>query len=305
VVPKQRAVVEAPEKCMTWILLGSSGQLGKSLQQVLTEQGMQFHCCSHADVEITNIDSVRDAVSSVNPSVVVNLAAWTNVDSAESKYSEAFSVNAFGAENVAKVAAERGLPLIHISTDYVFDGLRTTPYRTTDSTNPLSVYGKSKNQGEILVRQAHPNGSWIVRTAWLYSPFGKNFAKAIIRKALLQEDISVVNDVFGQPTSARALAEQLVLMVSKNIPRGIYHGTNSGQASWFDFAEALTQSMNLSTPIAPLHSSELPSIAPRPSYSVLDHSEWISVGMDPMPAWQESLEEVLPGLITSVQESMS
>ena len=290
---------------MTWILLGSSGQLGKSLQQVLTEQGMQFHCCSHADVEITNIDSVRDAVSSVNPSVVVNLAAWTNVDSAESKYSEAFSVNAFGAENVAKVAAERGLPLIHISTDYVFDGLRTTPYRTTDSTNPLSVYGKSKNQGEILVRQAHPNGSWIVRTAWLYSPFGKNFAKAIIRKALLQEDISVVNDVFGQPTSARALAEQLVLMVSKNIPRGIYHGTNSGQASWFDFAEALTQSMNLSTPIAPLHSSELPSIAPRPSYSVLDHSEWISVGMDPMPAWQESLEEVLPGLITSVQESMS
>ncbi len=304
-VPKQRAVVETSEKCMTWLLLGSNGQLGKSLQQVLTEQNMQFHCCSHADVDITSIESVRDAINSVKPTVIVNLAAWTNVDGAESQHSEAFSVNAFGAENVAKVAAELSLPLIHISTDYVFDGTQTTPYRTTDGTNPLSVYGKTKAQGEMLVRQAHPDGSWIVRTAWLYSPFGKNFAKAIIRKALLQEDMSVVNDVLGQPTSAIALSRQLLLLVSENLPAGTYHGTNSGSATWCDFANALTQTMSLEKPIKAVTSDAFPTIAPRPSYSVLDHTEWLAAGVHHMPPWEDSLMEILPDLIAVVQEDLT
>jgi dTDP-4-dehydrorhamnose reductase len=228
------------------------------------------------------------------------MAAWTDVDGAESHPDEALLVNATGAENVARVAAKYGIPLVHVSTDYVFDGTQTTPYKTDDAVNPLSVYGTTKLQGELLVQAAHPDGSWIVRTAWLYSQYGKNFARTIARKALAEENLSVVNDSFGQPTSALAVAHQIVALVSTNPPAGIFHATNAGSATWYEFADAIVGPITNQTTVTPVSSTEFPTVAVRPKYSVLDHTRWSACGIADMPHWRDSLKEIHSTVVDSV-----
>ena len=301
-VQKERRVVEATKNKMTWLLLGSNGQLGRCLQDVLTELNISFVASTREDVDITNIDSVQRSLVSVHPSVVVNMAAWTDVDGAESHIDEAFLVNAFGAENVAKAAALIDVPLVHISTDYVFDGDKTAPYLTTDLTNPLSVYGRSKLKGEQLVWTAHPAGTWIVRTAWLYSQYGKNFARTIARKGLTGANLSVVNDSFGQPTSAIALAKQIVALVQTSPPPGTFHGTSSGRATWFDFAQSILEPLEMKGVLTPVASDAFPTVAPRPQYSVLDHSDWSTHGIPNMAHWKDSLSDVLPIILNSVKD---
>ena len=296
-------MVGSTEGTVTWLLLGASGQLGLCLQQVLTSEDIPFVACAHAEVDITKIEMIKDAVVRSSPSVVVNLAAWTDVDGAEGHREESFLINAKGAENVALVAADAGIPLVHISTDYVFDGMKRTPYLVTDATNPLSAYGATKLEGERLVQRMHPNGSWIVRTAWLYSPYGKNFARTIARKGLAGDNLSVVHDSFGQPTSAMALAHQLVQLVRTNPPAGIFHGTNKGTATWCEFAEAIVEPIVERGTIAPVSSTAFPTTATRPQYSVLDHSEWNVHGMSGMPHWKDSLRDIHDAIIDSVRDS--
>ena len=294
--------MEATEVTVTWLLLGANGQLGQSLQDVLTASGLEFVAAGRSDADITDIASVENCVKNATPSVIVNMAAWTDVDGAESHRDEAFLVNATGAENVAKIAAKYEIPLVHISTDYVFDGTQTTPYKTDDATNPLSTYGASKLQGELLVQAAHPHGSWIVRTAWLYSQYGKNFARTIARKGLAGDNLSVVNDSFGQPTSALALARQIVALVAAHPHAGVFHGTNAGKATWHEFASAIVDPIANHGSLTPVSSSVFPTVAIRPTYSVLDHTEWSACGIANMPHWRHSLEEIHSVIFDSVKE---
>jgi dTDP-4-dehydrorhamnose reductase len=293
-------VVETTEVAVTWLLLGADGQLGRSLQDVLTAAEISFIAAGRSDVNITNITSIETAVKRIAPTVLVNMAAWTDVDGAESHPDEALLVNATGAENVARVAAKYGIPLVHISTDYVFDGTQTTPYKTDDAVNPLSVYGTTKLQGEQLVQAAHPDSSWIVRTAWLYSQYGKNFARTIARKALAEENLSVVNDSFGQPTSALAVARQIVALVSTNPPAGIFHATNAGSATWYEFADAIVGPITDQITVTPVSSTAFPTMAVRPKYSVLDHTRWSACGIADMPHWRDSLKEIHSAVVDSV-----
>ena len=294
--------MEATEVTVTWLLLGAHGQLGRSLQDVLSASKIEFVAAGRADADITDIASIENRVKSTTPSVMVNMAAWTDVDGAESHRDEAFLVNATGSENVAKIAAKYDIPLVHISTDYVFDGTQTTPYKTDDTTNPLSVYGASKLQGELLVQAAHPHGSWIVRTAWLYSQYGKNFSRTIARKGLAGDNLSVVNDSFGQPTSALALARQIEALVAAHPPACIFHGTNAGKATWFEFASAIVDPIANHGSVTPVSSSAFPIVAARPTYSVLDHAEWTACGIADMPHWRDSLEEIHSAIFDSVKE---
>ena len=295
-------MVEATEVTVTWLLLGANGQLGRSLQDVLTASRHEFVAAGRSDADITDIASVENCVKNATPSVIVNMAAWTDVDGAESHRDEAFLVNAIGAENVAKIAAKYEIPLVHISTDYVFDGTQTSPYKTDDATNPLSVYGASKLQGELLVRAAHSSGAWIIRTAWLYSQYGKNFARTITRKGLAGDNLSVVNDSFGQPTSALALARQIVALVAAHPPAGVFHGTNAGKATWYEFASAIVDPITNHGSVTPVSSSVFPTVAIRPAYSVLDHTEWSACGIVDMPHWRDSLEEIHSAIFDSVKE---
>ena len=293
-------MVETTEVAVTWLLLGADGQLGRSLQDVLATAGLSYVAAGRSDVDITNITSIETAVKRIAPTVLVNMAAWTDVDGAESHPDEALLINATGAENVAKVAAKYGIPLVHVSTDYVFDGTQTTPYKTDDAVNPLSVYGTTKLQGEQLVQAAHPDGSWIVRTAWLYSQYGKNFARTIARKALAEENLSVVNDSFGQPTSALAVARQIVALVSTNPPAGIFHATNAGSATWYEFADAIVGPITNQATVTPVSSTAFPTVAVRPKYSVLDHTRWSACGITDMPHWRDSLKEIHSAVVNSV-----
>ena len=295
-------MVETTEAAVTWLLLGADGQLGRSLQDVLSASGIEFVAAGRAVADITDIASVESCVKNMTPSVIINMAAWTDVDGAESHRDEAFLVNATGAENVAKMAAADAIPLVHISTDYVFNGTQTTPYKVDDATNPLSVYGASKLKGELLVQAAHPQGSWIVRTAWLYSQYGKNFARTVARKGLAGDNLSVVNDSFGQPTSALALARQIVALVLAHPPAGIFHGTNAGKATWFEFASAIVDPIPYHGSVTPVSSSAFPTVAVRPTYSVLDHTEWATHRISGMPHWIDSLQEIRGDIFDSVKE---
>lgn len=288
---------------MTWLLLGANGQLGLSLQDVLTHSEISFVAAGREEVDITDIININDYVTKIHPSVIVNMAAWTDVEAAESHSEEVFRINAEGAENVAKVASSFGCPLVHISTDYIFDGRKNTPYKVGDETNPLSVYGASKLRGEILVKSAHPSGYWILRTAWLYSQYGKNFAKTIARKGLSGDHMNVVNDSFGQPTSALELARQIVKLVQHQPPAGTFHATNGGQATWFDFASAILVPIAEQVTISPVPSSSFQTIARRPQYSILDHSGWTACNIAPMPYWEESLVELREIIFDSVKEN--
>jgi dTDP-4-dehydrorhamnose reductase len=225
---------------MSWLITGGSGQLGIAVSQELDKHGIAFDSWSSKDLDITQSSMVSGSIEKLLPTVIVNCAAWTDVDGAESHEIDASRVNSDGTENLALAAKLSNSRLIHISTDYVFSGENQSPWQIEDEINPQSAYGRTKALGENRVGSIHPENSFIVRTAWLYSPFGKNFAKTMTKLALNGEgQVRVVNDQVGQPTSAMDLAKQLVQLGLSTTPAGIYHGTNSGQATWFEFAQEI------------------------------------------------------------------
>jgi dTDP-4-dehydrorhamnose reductase len=235
--------------------------------------------------------------------VIINCAAWTDVDGAENNELQAAKVNSQGAENVALAAKNCGARLFHISTDYVFSGNSNSPWQAHDLINPQSAYGRTKASGEVRVLGAYPENSSIVRTAWLYSPWGKNFAKTITRLAIEGDDeVRVVMDQIGQPTSATDLAKQLVDLGLSTSPTGIYHGTNSGAGTWFEFAQEIFKFVDADTSrIQPVSSSKYPTIAKRPKYSVLAHDAWSETSVPSMRDWEIAIAEAMPGIISAVK----
>ncbi|MEP6480581.1 MAG: dTDP-4-dehydrorhamnose reductase [Rhodoglobus sp.] len=271
-----------------YLVAGAGGMLGTDLRVVLGEKDATY--LTRSDLDITDAAAVNAAVAGHD--VVINAAAYTKVDDAESHEHAAHLVNAVGAGNLARAAAAAGAWSVQVSTDYVFDGSATEPYPEDAQVNPASAYGRTKADGERLVTAANGERSYIVRTAWLYGAGGPNFAKTMRRLAADREEIGVVADQVGQPTWTRDLAFQIRALVESGASSGVYHGTNSGQGSWFDFARAVFVEAGLDPErIRPTDSASFVRPAPRPAYSVLGHDAWARAGIPAMRDWNAALSE--------------
>ena len=269
-----------------YLITGANGMLGHDLQSVLA--GRDVTAPSRAELDVTDLDAVREA--SAGHDFIINAAAYTKVDDAEEHEDLAYAVNATGAANLATAAAENGAQLVQLSTDYVFDGTATTPYAENSPLGPVSAYGRTKAEGERLAQQLNPGRTHVIRTAWTYGQHGPNFARTMLRLAAERDELTVVSDQVGQPTWTLDLANQIVALLDSGAPAGIYHGTNSGEASWYDFARAIFSAAGLDADrVKPTDSSQFVRPAPRPPYSVLGHSAWKTVGLAPMRNWREAL----------------
>ena len=245
---------------------------------------------------------MKESFNSIKPDVVINTAAYTNVEQAEIDSVAAFKINQLGAANVATASKSIGAKLVHFSTDYVFAGNNISPWRVNDLTEPLSIYGKSKLAGEVEILKEYSENSLIIRTAWLYSPYGKNFYKTMLTKALNSDEIvRVVSDQKGQPTSALDLAELTVEAVTKNITSGVFHGTNAGSCSWFEFAKYIFEIAGAdSARVIPVPSSEFTTKVQRPKFSELDNQKWSEFGISPLGPWRDSVQKALPDMMLSL-----
>lgn len=268
------------------LITGANGQLGTELAKLLPEAVLT----DVADLDITDFQAVQSFVQERQIKTIINAAAYTAVDKAEDEPSVAQKINVQGPENLAKT----GCKIIHISTDYVFDGTNHQPYRPEDKTNPVSVYGKTKAEGENAVLKNAPTAA-IIRTAWLYSPYGNNFVKTMRRLGAERDTLNVVVDQIGTPTYATDLAKAIkqILPQLNEQTKGIYHFTNEGVCSWYDFAVEIMRLSKLSCKVLPITSAEYPSKAQRPFYSVLDKNKIKKTFHLEIPHWKESLEQCL------------
>jgi dTDP-4-dehydrorhamnose reductase len=293
-------------KVAVWAILGGHGQLGCSFRDVLTESNISFSVLSRSEADITDRESLIQQLSGLQPSVIVNCAAWTAVDNAEDFQSEAFAINGDGARNVAIAARLTGARLVHISTDYVFPGDEIGPRDENAVTRPSSVYGASKLAGEEAILAEYSTNSLIVRTAWLYSKYGGNFVKTMIRKALTSSEVRVVNDQVGQPTLATDLAEHVVDLVKHSEAQGVFHGTNSGSATWYDLTIAIYEALGVSTSlVSPVDSSAYPTKARRPKNSVLGHQRTLALGLSEMRLWSDALSSSLPDITDLLKKELT
>jgi dTDP-4-dehydrorhamnose reductase len=288
---------------MTWLITGGTGQLGIAVSQELRERGIEYQAWGSQELDITKGSTVHDSIKHLSPKVIINCAAWTDVDRAESVEVQAFKVNSDGAENIAQAANDCGAKLIHVSTDYVFSGEGSTPWQIDDAVSPLTAYGRTKADGESRVLATSADNASIVRTAWLYSQWGKNFAKTMARLAIESEsEVQVVNDQFGQPTFAVDLAKQLVNLGLTDSSAGIYHSTNNGEATWFHFAREIFKMAEANAKrVIPISSKQYPRPAKRPLFSVLAHDTRANPILQPMRDWRIALEEAMPAIISSVK----
>ena len=269
-----------------YLITGAAGMLGRDLQAALA--GRDVTAFDRTELDITDRAAVLAQV--VGYDVVINAAAYTKVDDAETNEEAAYAINATGPHNLALAASATGAKLVQVSTDYVFDGSATEPYAEDTEINPISAYGRTKAAGEAFVLQEHPAGSYIVRTAWLYGAHGPNFPKTMLKFAATRDTLSVVDDQVGQPTWTADLAAQIVTLLDSAAPAGIYHGTNSGVTSWFGFAQAVFIAAGLDPArVTPTDSSQFVRPAPRPAYSVLGHDAWSAAGLSPLRDWQTAL----------------
>jgi len=269
-----------------YLITGAAGMLGRDLQHALRDR--EVTALSRAELDITDRDAVHAAVAGHD--VVINSAAYTKVDDAETHEDDAYAVNATGPALLAEATAATGARLVTISTDYVFHGDGTSPYAEDAPTDPINAYGRTKAAGEALVREIAPDSSYIVRTAWIYGAHGPNFAATMLRLAASHDTVSVVTDQVGQPTWTGDLAARIVELLDADAPAGIYHGTNSGQGSWFDFTKAIFAEAGLDPArVLPTDSTAFVRPAPRPAYSVLGHDAWGRAGLTPLRDWREAL----------------
>ncbi|MEV0088996.1 dTDP-4-dehydrorhamnose reductase [Saccharopolyspora sp. NPDC050642] len=282
---------------------GGHGQLGSELARILAARsGALVHAPGSKELDITDAEEIADAVGSFAEAakdaelepVVINAAAYTGVDAAESDPDRAARINAEGAADLAKACRTSGLPLLHVSTDYVFPGDGTRPYEPADPTGPRSVYGRTKLEGEQAVLESGAR-AWVVRTAWVYGARGGNFVKTMIRLSGERDSLSVVDDQIGSPTWAADLAHGLLELAGQVAERRdpkqkVLHCTNSGQASWFEFARAIFAELGADeNRVNPCTTADYPLPAPRPAYSVLSDAAWREAGLTPMRPWREAL----------------
>jgi dTDP-4-dehydrorhamnose reductase len=280
---------------MRWIVVGSAGMLGQDVVEVAGAAGHDVVALARTDLDVTDAAACRAALDGAD--VVVNCAAYTAVDDAETHEAEAFAVNAVGAANLARAAAEGGARLVHPSTDYVFAGDAHAPYAEDAPVAPRSAYGRTKAAGEWAVRAASPD-HLVLRTAWLYGAGGGNFPRTIVRVARERGAVDVVDDQRGQPTWTRDVADLAVRLVAAEAPGGVYHATSSGDATWFDFARAAVGSAGLDPGIVrPTTSEAFVRPAPRPAYSVLGHDALRKAGVEPIGDWRRRWDEAAPSVV--------
>ena len=271
---------------MKILLTGASGQLGHALQAVLFKH--EVLACDHQRLDITNLSAVQQAVQAARPHVVINAVAFTAVDRAESESDAAFRVNALGPRNLAVATAASQIPLLHISTDYVFDGIAIRPYHEFDRPHPQSIYGASKLAGEEAVQTLNPR-HYIVRTAWLYHTIGENFLYTMLRVAEQnkRQDIRVVSDQYGSPTYAPHLAQRIAELITTEA-YGLYHLAGQGGTSWYQLTQTLYRCLGIETPVQPVATADFPRPAYRPRYAVLT-----TLHTPPLllPAWEDGVAE--------------
>ncbi|MFZ0860850.1 MAG: dTDP-4-dehydrorhamnose reductase [Candidatus Sulfotelmatobacter sp.] len=273
---------------MKAMIFGASGLLGKDLRREWT--GDEVVGLGSCDADIRDADKVREVVENARPEWIVVAAAYTNVDDCESHPGLAFAVNRDGAVNVAKAAKRTGAKLLFLSSDYVFDGKKTSPYETGDARNPQSVYGRSKAEAEVRLLEVLPE-CCIARTSWLFGTGGKCFPDTILKLAASRPALDVVNDQRGCPTYSVDLA-RAIIKLCRNHAKGIVHTTNAGDCSWFEFAREIVNGAGLATEVRPVSSQQMARPAPRPAYSVLSAKSLQPYGIA-MPMWQDALERYL------------
>lgn len=279
---------------MVVIIVGANGQLGQALQYITSDySGIQFHFYTSKEIDITQKSTIELVWKKLKPDFCINAAAYTAVDQAETEFNKAQNINVDGVRNLAEVCHVFHTTLLHISTDFVFDGSKETPYSETDATNPQSVYGSTKRDGELAIIDIM-KAYFIIRTSWLYSQFGNNFMKTMLRLAQERNSISVVDDQIGTPTHAIDLAKMLLTIIqSKSEAYSIYHYSNQGSTSWYCFAKKIFQLNQITINLLPIATSEYPTPAIRPKYSVLDCSKIRTTFNIPIENWDTALEQYL------------
>jgi dTDP-4-dehydrorhamnose reductase len=276
------------------LLTGGDGQLGRELFDTAIAAGHEVRSTSRRDCDITHPAAVDSALDDTDADVLVNCAAWTKVDAAESNRDGAFRANALGPRVLAAACAARDVLLVHISTDYVFDGSATTPVDEWQQPSPGSVYGASKLAGEVEVRGLARRHQ-LVRTSWLYGRQGPNFVLTMLRAAEQGTPLRVVSDQVGAPTWTGHLAPALLRLIARDLP-GTFHLSNSGAVSWHGFAQAIVGAGGRGNEVAAITTADWPTPAPRPAYSVLDNRVWRLLGERPLPDWREGLHAYLATL---------
>jgi dTDP-4-dehydrorhamnose reductase len=284
---------------MKLFIIGCNGQLGRDMMLAAAAHHFAVEGMDFPAIDITDERSVRDAVLRVSPDAIINCAAHTAVDACETETERAFAINAAGVANIARAAKQADAKLVHISTDYVFDGTKKGPYVETDAPNPRSVYGKSKLAGELELIKTYDR-HFIVRIAWLFGTRGNNFLKTI--RSLAEKRASsgastgvplkVVNDQIGTPTYTMHVCKQILSLINTD-HFGLFHSTNEGWCSWYDFAKAIVKVYGLPVEVMPCTTSEFPRPAPRPANSVLENERLKKLGLNIMPEWEKGLEEYL------------
>ncbi|GAC13370.1 dTDP-4-dehydrorhamnose reductase [Aliiglaciecola lipolytica] len=283
---------------MTIIVIGKSGQLAQELK--LLDNSVL--CLGRRDIDITSAENVNSVLSKHNVTGIINASAYTAVDKAESEQEQAFSINATGVSNLAQYASLKNVPLMHVSTDYVFSGDKGSPYKTDDVKAPIGVYGASKLAGEQAIEQYAPKQGCIIRTSWVYSEFGHNFVKTMLRMMAEKPQLSIIDDQIGSPTSASALAKACMYAAINKVT-GPHHFTDAGVCSWYDFALEIQEYgiafglLDKSIEIKPIPTSAYATAAKRPSYSVLDKATLQTAfdGLQPKH-WREELRTVIQQL---------
>ena len=281
------------------LITGANGQLGKKIKDLTAEikdaeiKDIEFIFTDIDELDITDYQQVEEFTSKHKPQIIVNCAAYTNVEQAEDDICSAYKLNSDAPRNIADISRKNNMKLIHISTDYVFDGTKNMPYSENDLTNPISVYGKSKLDGEKHVLTENPD-ALIIRTAWLYSEYGKNFALSMLKLAATKDCLNIVYDQVGTPTYAGDLAFAILEICKKFLSEkfwaaGIYHYSNLGVCSWYDFTKAIFKIAELKTSVNPILSCDFPTKAKRPTFSVLNKSKIINTFCINIPHWTDSL----------------
>ena len=277
---------------MVVIVLGAAGQLGQAIQSISSNNAIEFNFFDSHQLDITNSEKVNAVFERLKPDFCINAAAYTAVDKAEIEVEKADLVNRIAVKNIISACLKQDTTLLHISTDFVFDGEKNTPYTETDQTNPQGIYGVTKRNGEIEIAQSMTK-FFIVRTSWLYSDFGSNFKKTILKLAKERENLNVVNDQIGSPTHALDLAAALVKIIqSRTINYGIYHYCNEGSTSWYGFAKKILELNHIFIELNGIPTSDYPTLAKRPKYSVLDTSKIKNEFNIKIKSWQNALQEI-------------
>lgn len=275
----------------TVLVTGAKGQLGSDIVLLLKQSGYIVFGMGKSELDITNEDEVNKVVTLIKPDIIVHCAAYTQVDKAEKEPDMAYLINGIGTRNIAIAAERNHTKLVYISSDYVFDGDSTSAYHEFSPVSPVNIYGNSKLAGEMMVRDFHSK-FFIVRTSWVFGVNGNNFVKTMLHHSSEKELLKVVNDQLGCPTYTVDLSKCIIQLIGTN-KYGIYHVSNSGSCSWFDFAKEIFKQTKIPIKLEPCTTDEFPRSAKRPKFSILDHMSLRINNFEPMPHWKSALTRFL------------